>query len=73
MIAIRFDVGEIFSLGPSGHHMRSFPPRFMLVLAPRVSAVHVCVTHAMVSIMSRPISTQQWAWSALGWVNPETQ
>lgn len=30
-------------------------------------------THVMVSIMSRPISTQQWAWSVLGWVRPDTQ
>lgn len=30
-------------------------------------------THVMVSIMSRPISTQQCAWSALGWVRPDTQ
>lgn len=32
-----------------------------------------CGTHVMVSIMSRPISTQQWAWSVLGWVRPDTQ
>lgn len=30
-------------------------------------------THVMVSIMSRPISTQQCAWSVLGWVSPDTQ
>ena len=30
-------------------------------------------THVIVSIMSRPISTQQWAWSLLGWVRPHTQ
>lgn len=31
------------------------------------------LTHVMVSIMSSPISTQQWAWSVLGWVRPDTQ
>lgn len=30
-------------------------------------------TYVMVSIISSPISTQQWAWSVLGWVNPDTQ
>lgn len=30
-------------------------------------------THEMASIMSTPISTQQWAWSALGSGKPDTQ
>lgn len=30
-------------------------------------------TYEMASIMSMPISTQQWAWSALASGSPETQ
>lgn len=36
-------------------------------------SVCVCLTHEMASIMSTPISTQQWAWSARGSGRPDTQ